>query len=285
MSSDLKHNKKRSTAIVYELLLRRVSENLVEGNKRGATETLSLMKRYFSSNEPIGRELEVIDVLRSQRGISAQLASRVISEVKLAASKLDRKLIEIKKSNLIKEINVSFGKEFFSSYRLADYRALASMQVFVEACGKQATMTEGLHRAQIENAILTYMTTNESDAGSSYDPDRNTLSYGLALEKFKKKYGAQLSSEQRKLLEAYVGALFSGEYKQFRAVLAEDQRSIYKDVVGFSRSKECREDDVLRKRITEAATRLQALKPVASEETVSEMMLFHDLSKEIKSNG
>ena len=284
MSSGLKHNKKRSTAIVYELLLRRVSENLIEGNRKGAASVVSILKRYFSPNTPIGFELEMIDAMRKNRGVSSNMASRIIAEIKIASKSLDKKLIEIKKSNLIKEINHTLGKDFFSSYKLQDYRALASMQVFIDSCTKKISLNEGLERAQIESAILSYMTNSNEQFVESYDPDRNNVSYSLALEKFKGKYGASLSDGQRILLEKYVSGLFSGDFKQFKNTALTDQKNIYRTILSSLSMKECKEDKILHERMTSSIAKLKELKVSTDESFVSEMMLFHDLAKEIKSN-
>lgn len=284
MSSRLNHNKKRSTAIVYELLLRKVSESLIEGNRKGATAIVSLLKKYFSPKTPIGYELEMIDAMRKNRGVSSVYASKIIAEVKLAAKSIDRRLLEIKKSNLIKEINHTLGQDFFSSYKLSDYRALASMQVFIDQCSKKSSLTENLERAKIETAIITYMTAKQEAVSESYDPNRNAISYSIALNKFKEKYSSSLSVDQTQLLEKYVAGLFSGDFKDFKNNAADDQRKIYRVLTNSLSMKECKDDKILHERISSSITRLREMKASSDETFMSELMLFHDLAKEIKSD-
>lgn len=281
----LKHNKKRSTGIVYELLVRKITESLIKNDKKSANAALKIVKKYFSPGTPIGRELEAIDVMRKTRGIDRSLASRVLQEVAKTAAGFDRRVIDIKKSNLIKEINYTFGQEFFSSFKLQEYRALASMQVFVESCSNaRQTLSEGVERAKIEEAIVEYMRSTATDKVDQIDPNRNHLSYGIALKKFQEKYGNVISGKKKELLESYVYGLFSGDFRKFKSQASSDKEKIYRKIVGSFSLNECRSDKVLLERLNESAVKLKQLSVSTNESFVAEMMLYYDLYKEIDSN-
>lgn len=280
----LRHNKKRSTGIVYELLIRKISQSLIEENRNNAKKALKLIKKYFSSNTPIGQELEAMQVLMNSRGFEKSAAQKILSEVSEVSKKLDRKTIEVKKSNLIKEINYSFGKDFFSEFKIPEYKALASMQVYIESFSKSQMLSESVDRIKIEEAILCFMCSPVLTETHLIDYSRNKTSYMLALKKFEEKYKDCLNDKQQKLLETYVYGTFSGDFKKFREVAIQQKAEILETIKKSNLLSECKSDKVLMDRLNEAAVKIKMMPVTANEEFVGELMLYHDLCKEISSN-
>ena len=129
MATTFKHNKKRDTGLVYEFLIRKLSHAMINKNHDATQKTLEITRRYYGDGAPLSEERELFDVIRNARGLSESAARRVLGEIQRAAKEMDVKKIDIKKSNLIKEINYSFGKNFFFDYRIPEYRLLASIQM------------------------------------------------------------------------------------------------------------------------------------------------------------
>src|SRR5271165_3205878 len=124
MSSMFNHNKKRNSGLVYEFLVRQMGAGLIDHDKKIYQESLGLIRKYFGEGTPLGAERLLFEVFRENRGVTEGAAWRVIEEVKRLAKALDHKKIEIKKSNLIKEVNHTFGRDFFSRHRIPEYRLL-----------------------------------------------------------------------------------------------------------------------------------------------------------------
>ena len=55
----LKHNKKRNTAFIYEVLINEVSKASMHEIHERKRATLNILKKYFHKGSPLKRELEV----------------------------------------------------------------------------------------------------------------------------------------------------------------------------------------------------------------------------------
>src|SRR5579862_4386511 len=126
-----KHNKKRNAALVYEFLVRQMGHRLLEGDQPGYRDTLRIVRRYFSANTILGAERELFEAVKTTRGVPEIVARRVLGIIRDRFMRLDHRKVDIKKSNLIKEINHGYGREFFTRYRVPEYRMLASIQMFL----------------------------------------------------------------------------------------------------------------------------------------------------------
>ena len=124
-----KHNKKRDTGLVYEFLVRKLSQTMVEKDTSSYQKTMDILRKYYGDGAILAEERELFDVIMNARGLSEVAARRVLGEVQRVAKSMDARKIDIKKSNLIKEINYTFGRDFFSNHRVPTYRLLASIQM------------------------------------------------------------------------------------------------------------------------------------------------------------
>lgn len=283
--ASMKHNKKRSSGIIYELLVRKMGSQLIDKDQEGCRKTVTLFENYFSSNCPIGLELDLFKIIKSTRGTSEQTARRVLGEVVREASKMDHRLLDIKKSNLIKEIHHSFGQEFFSKFRIPEYRLLASIQLFIDGCRPGGRLAENVQRIHIEDALVRYMTAVESVAPA--EPvvgEVDSLVARLAQRKFREKYGNSLNESQKRVLNEYSRFLFTENPGQLRKVLTADKAKILSTISQSYSTKEVKEDIVMQKRLKEACEILQKMDVGhANEDTVQEMMLYHKLCEELES--
>ncbi len=55
MKSSIKHNKLRNTGILFELLVRQITSDVMENKKDGAA--VKLMREFFNSKKELGKEL------------------------------------------------------------------------------------------------------------------------------------------------------------------------------------------------------------------------------------
>lgn len=282
MPLKIKHNKKRNTGVIYELLTRKLSESLISNDSSSAKKAVSILERYFSNNTPIGLELEAFKILESSRGCSQRVAMRTLkSIVDHVKSSIDRVSLQTRKGNLIKELNVSFGKDFFSSFSIPNYRALASMQVFLDSSVQKKQLSESVDLARIEESLLTYMTAMPSIVDTKIDPERNRFTYSLALKKYSERYGKELSESQLKLLKAYTASVFSGDTVSAKKLIGETVGSISKTISDYMILPEAKSDAVMLERLVEARVKVQALTE-PNESTVKELMLYLDLKREIE---
>jgi hypothetical protein len=279
-----KHNKKRNSGLVYEFLVRRLGSQLVDQDKEGANQTVEITERYFSDGEPLAEELELFRAIRDTRGVTSETARRILGEVARQASNADSKKLDSKKSNLIKELNYTFGRDFFDKHRLPEYRLLASIQLYIDSHrGKR--LSENFQAIQLEDGMVAWMTSTPPKPDQPFEEKVDDLVNAMASRRFNEKYGNSLSGGQKALLETYVRALVTEHSTDLKKKLVEDKNRIAQTLVKSYKMKEVQEDKVMKQRYVEAAKKLSELDVSRLYESViEEMMLFHKLAEELSSN-
>lgn len=280
-----KHNKKRNSGLVYEFLVRRLGTQLVDQDREGAVKTAELAERYFSPGEPLCNELELFRAIRDTRGVSKETARRVLGEVQRQAARQDARQLDIKKSNIIKELNYTFGRDFFDKHRLPEYRLLASIQLFIDGSRGARRISESVQAIQLEDGLVSWMTSVPPAVDKDIDKQVDDLVCTMAAKRFNEKYGNSLNGGQKSLLESYVRSLVTEKVGDLQKKVENDKNKIAKLLVSSYKMKEVQEDKVMKQRYVEATKRLSELDTSkADENVIEEMMLFHKLAEELTSH-
>ena len=281
-----RHNKKRNSGLVYEFLVRRMASTMVDRDPEGYLKAVGIVQKYYSANQPLAQEKEIFDVISSNRGLSESAARRVLEQLQNHSKGLDSKRIEIKKSNLIKDLNYTFGQDFFSVHRVPEYRLLASIQMLVDQYHRSGTnLTEGVDKIQLEESLVKFMMApahvkNPIAGGQKVDG----LVASLAMKKFEERYSGALCESQKKTIRRFMNYSMTGNKEQFSREMEEERSSLLKKMTE-SRNLACfSEDKVMSERLDEAAASLYRLNNLASEDSVQELLLYHKLASEIDSD-
>jgi len=279
------HNKKRNSGLLYEFLIRKLSEAAIDENASEYDKTFSLLRKYYSAGQPLSEEKQFFDVIISTTRVSNGVARGIVAEVVGAARLLNHRKIDIKKSNLIKEINVSFDKGFFNAYKLEDYRVYASVQLLINGCAPKKTIVESAQRVQLEEALIEHMT-NRDEVVEEKIEEHDDLVYMLAMKKFNEKYQNSLNGTQKKILREYVEASMSSTRKDRERLvktLKEERDNILKLISHSFMTSEIAEDEKMSERLSEAREMLDKMNVSFSTASVEDMMLFAKLAEEISS--
>lgn len=288
MAQNFKHNKKRNTGLVYEFLVRRLSQTMLDGNKDAQRTTLGIIRKYYDiESGPLSEERELFEVVKNTRGVSESVARQVLNEVQRAARKMDANKIDIKKSNLIKEINYAFGQDFWDEHRIPDYRVLASIQMVIDASRGGASLTESISKIQLEEGLVQFMV---SKGGAQMlkpvQSEVDSLVMRMVAKRFEEKYKNSLNSSQKKMLERYIRLQVTGDERPFKEYMAEEAQRISKSLDKATTMREVIEDAVMTKKLDEART--QWLRFIGGTKTpvqmVEETMVFQKLVEELESD-
>jgi hypothetical protein len=84
-----KHSKFRNTGLLFELLTRQVTADILVGKENSPAK--SLLFKYFSPNTELGREWQLYNFLVNERAKDEPQAEKYISIALKQKSKLDRK--------------------------------------------------------------------------------------------------------------------------------------------------------------------------------------------------
>ena len=125
MAKKVKHNKIKNTGILFELLTRRLTSDIITGIEDSIAQ--KLIERYFKNTAELGKEYVLYQALIKQRFADKDKAEDFLTEVVGAHKKLRWNEIKKSKYSLIKEIKDNFDVDDFFKPKLENYKLLASI--------------------------------------------------------------------------------------------------------------------------------------------------------------
>lgn len=235
----MKHNKKRNTAILYEVLTQQLTKAIVENNPAKKSQVSKVILRYFNQNTVLGQELELYKALYETRGLEKQLSQRLVQEVTAAHARLDKSQIYKEQSALIGTINKQLSKEAFKIF-VPNYKSLASIAQLFDPEVKLK------NKVLLEQKIVEYVSQEEVPKDEKIVPIDN-LVYRKFVEKFNDKYSDHLLEEQKELLSKYISS-FADNGLELKMYLNEEIGRLHDELVSHMHAKELQDDkDMLQK--------------------------------------
>jgi len=271
----LKHNKKRNTAFLYEVLIREVTKLSVEKDKNYRDRVISILKHSFHKNTEMGKELRLFKDLLETRAMSARAADKLIQETKQEYEMLDTKKIFEEQSSLIGLVNKEFSKEVFSNF-VPNYKDIATLsQIF----GKSVTTKK---RVILEEKVLNKMT-SENGAATAKGTPLSGLVVKKFVERFNNKYSTSLLENQKKLLNKFILS-FLDSGADFKVYLNEELHSL-KEKIGTSFDlPELKEDEGLSLKMKKVKELLEQSHTIPTDRAFLEQVLkIQTLASEIDS--
>ena len=114
--SKIKHNKIKNTGILFELLTRQITADILEGKDNNKSAAVSLVKEFFSKNTSMGKELDLIKLLSETKYKSVTKAEQLIELTLTARKKISNSKLRNEKYNLIKKIRENYNPtDFFKT--------------------------------------------------------------------------------------------------------------------------------------------------------------------------
>ena len=127
-----KHNKKRNTAFLYEILVREVIKSTLNKDVERRDLTISILKESFCGGSALRREIDLYKTLLETTNLKPHLGEKLIQETKRAYRQIDSKEIFNEQSSLISKINKKLSAGTFSNF-VPNYKDLATLsQIFGE---------------------------------------------------------------------------------------------------------------------------------------------------------
>ena len=209
MVRKLKHSKIKNTSILFELLTRQITADVLAGK---STKSVKIVKKYFNENTELGKELQLYKLLSEKHYESESRAHDLLSIVLKSRKKLSNSKLRNEKYNLIKEIKENYNSDDFFNGRISNYKLLASIYNTFQV----ETVDETFNPEQTVNAkftILEHITSKKITAKqvqahvlkeyTKKDKDLRLLAYQILVDKFNTKYKT-LNESQRSLLKNYI---------------------------------------------------------------------------------
>jgi hypothetical protein len=210
---NIKHSKYKNTGILFELLVRQVTADTLNG---GQSPALNIIKKFFVKSE-LGRELKLYETLTKSKKLNESRSNLLVQTLLESANKLNRKTLKREKYNLINEIKKHYNLDEFFKTQLPNYKTQAAFYTLTEA----QQSSELISPDQIVSnkyTILEHLTLGPVDQEKvkdevlqefqTYDKDVRMLTYKILLEKFNGKY-SDLYESQKEVLKEFITSVDS----------------------------------------------------------------------------
>lgn len=201
----LKHSKYKNTAILFEMLVRKLTSETLSSNK---TVTADLIKKYFGRNTELSKELYLYNTLLKEQFKSEAQGLDYIRTVKLSYAKLNQSALKRQRYNLVKEISEKFIFANMSKMHINNYKVLASVYMLFEydETDNVKQLLECKNVILQNNLITSRIKVIKDPLMEQYEAqpkDIRLLTYKLLVDKFNDKY-AGLDNSQKQLLNKYI---------------------------------------------------------------------------------
>lgn len=272
-----KHSKYKNTGILFELLVRQVTNDTLQGIDDSPA--ISILREFFKKNTSLKRELGLYQTLLSEKFNTETKANKFLDAVLVEHNKLSKSIIKKQKYNLIKEIKKHYNLESFFSQRVNNYTTNASIYMLMEG-------TTPSNSIKFRYALIESITASKkkalNEAHSIYqqqDADIRLLSYKILIEKFNEKWGDNLGAKQRKLLKEYINNI-SNTTKLKDYLLKE----ISKTTSTIDKLSSSVKDNIVKIKLQEVSSQLRAinLNSNIKDKYIISLMRTYDLIKEVK---
>lgn len=279
----IKHSKYKNTGILFELLVRQATSDLMSNQNPVA---VKIFKKYFTNTE-LSKEYDLYSTVLNAPKLNETKADILISTITEQAKKLDREKLDKEKYNLIKEVKKNYDLDNFFKAKIDAYKVYASVYTLIEATiARSATDTKQI----VTNKLtllehITKETLTERKVASKVveefmkeDKEIRVLAYKILVEKFNDKYST-LSAEQKDLLKEYINNI--SDTKQLRSYL---NTKLIEVKVELSSLKDKAQDKVLQIKLNEV---LNFVKPIGPNESIKDevligLMQYYQLVNELK---
>ena len=216
---NIKHSKYRNSGILFELLVRQITSDTLDGSNSPARK---ILKEYFVKTE-LGKEYKLYEQLSKNSNLTEAKANLILSSLLESSKNLNRSILKRQKYNLISEIKKHYDVNKFFKHKLPHYKIQAAFYMLTEIKANKSFSNPEL---EINNkiTILEHLSNKnvvkESkqtvvDEFQTYDKDLRTLTYRVLLNKFNDKYDNLLEGQKSILKELITSIDNTPRLKEF----------------------------------------------------------------------
>ena len=279
-----KHSKFKNTGILFELLTRQITADIIGGKDESAAK--QILFKYFSENTELGKEYQLYNFLLNEKARDASHAERIISVVLESRSQLDDKRLAQQKYELIREIKEIYPIEGFLKANIKNYRIFASIyKIFENKTASKFDVQEVVQSREsiIESLYNSVTKKSDNDEGlleyyKQQSEDIRLLAYKLLLEGMNTKY-KDFDDNQKNLIREYI--LNVSNTNSLSDYVCEEIEKI-KKIISSSKNK-VKDNQVVSIKLSEISNVLDKVKPttVVKDNHIMALLLSYELVKEL----
>jgi len=285
----MKHSKYKNAGILFELLVRQVTADILNGQEDSKAN--AILRDYFSESTELGRENRLYRIIMEDKTKDQTSADRLLEQIIRTRTKLDERALNLQKYNLIKEIRENYPLDDFLKGSISNYKLLASIykvfeesvnsvdcdprEIFkartciVESIAAPKTPTRLVSEDEKKDLIKVYQQQNE---------DVRLLAYKLLVDSFNEKYKG-LDDKQKILIREYINNI--SNTNSLRQYINNEVPIVRKEI---NELKSYVSNDVVRIKLDETLNQLDKISKgtLVKENQIMALMLSYELVKELK---
>ena len=282
MSQKIKHSKIKNTGLLFEILTRQVTADILDGRE---SKSVNLLKKYFNENTALGKEKELYDILMTNSYKDEKRAEKLLEVVVKSRQRLSNQELKKEKYNLIKEISDTFSAKDFFNTRVSNYKTLASIYKFflvettkIDFNPKQVVDTRYTILEGITSKPIKEKPNRISETLRKEERDTQLLSYEILVDKFNNKY-SNLSESQKSLLKEYINNVSNSN--SFGEFINEEITKVVNELKPLLKKVN---DKVVKIKLSEAINQAKnfTTKSIVRDNQVVTLMRYYELIKELK---
>ena len=284
MSAKLKHHKLKNTGILFELLSRQITADLLSENTNPFS--VKLLKKYFNKGTQLGKELRLYNILMKESCSSEVKSNYLLDSVLKTRETLSNKSLRRAKYNLIKEIKENYPLTDFFKSKIKNYKTYASIYQLFENINTDPKDVMDVRYSIIEHLQSDNKSVSKKVKNSKLveqykkqNEDVRLLSYRILVDNFNSKY-KNLNSPQKKLLREFINNISNTnkikEYFDSEVVKLTKQLKAYSQKI---------DDKVTKIKVNESIKLMNekfSSKTIGDDHVLS-LMRYYELAKELKS--
>ena len=194
--NNMKHNKKRNTAFLYECLIRELTKAILKEDKQRQAKVKGLLREFFSKGKVLAQELDLYKSLLESKELNQEFSRRLMVETKKDFDGLDRKEVFNEQTALINKINKALGNKAFSNF-VPNYKDLATIGLYFQNSSLGAKK-----RIMLEDKVVNFLT--RLDENQTEMKPIDSLEFKMFVKKFNQTYENSLLREQKDLLSNFI---------------------------------------------------------------------------------
>jgi len=283
MSTIKKHSKYKNTGILFELLVRQVTSDMMSNQD---SKSVLIIKKFFKGTE-MSKEYGLYNTIINAPKLSEGKAESLINVVLEQSKKLQKEKLNKEKYNLIREIKKHYDVENFFKAKIDNYKLSAAIYTLIESTNDRSytdTKTIVVNKLTIlEHVTKELMTESkiEKKAVEEFmkeDKDIRILAYKILVEKFNTQYNI-LSDDQKQILKEYINNI--SDTKQLKVFLNNKIEQVKSEIEKLVPKID---DKITTIKINEV---LNLIQPISERKSIKEdnlvsLMQYYELVKEIK---
>jgi len=279
----VKHNKIKNTGLLFEVLIRNFSIDVL--NNRSGDVPKGLIKKYFTANTELGKELSIYNVLSETKSVSESVANSIIESSIELRKKLNENKLKAEKYNLIKEISNNYDIKKFFNIKLSNYKLFASCYKLLEFNIQNDIPSDLINSRVYILETLTNKNNNVDVVNDTLklfleqDRDTRVVAVRQMIKNFNANFINNLNEEQSKLINLYINQ--NTNTPEFKSAINEMLSKVLKDI---NNHKAKVTDDILLIKLNEVCRSSDKIKnsKLITEENIITIMQLFDLLDTLK---